>query len=64
MSVMPSIRRRYYADYTETMTSETLLKIRADLMKDNSKLWDGSWESKRLTRINQVLKSRNQLPKE
>jgi hypothetical protein len=60
---MPSIRRRYYADYTESMKTETLLLIRVDLMKDNSHLWEGSWEAKRLARINQVLKSRNQLPK-
>jgi hypothetical protein len=40
------------------MTSDTLLKIRNDLMKspESSKAW--TWEAKRLKRINQVLCSR------
>lgn len=65
MSVMPSIRRRYYQDYTETCKTETLLLIRADLAKTPQVKngWESSWEFKRFRRINQVLKSRNQLPK-
>lgn len=48
----------YHADYTATMQTDTLLKIRADLAKspEVQKYW--TWEAKRFARINQVLKSR------
>ena len=58
-----SIRAHYYADYTESQKTETLLLIRRDLSKNPMIEWSKSWEAQRLARINQVLKSRNQLPK-
>ncbi len=48
----------YHADYTESMTSDTLLKIRNDLLKSPESVKAWTWESKRLKRINQVLDSR------
>jgi len=54
----PDPRPIYYADYTQTMLSETLMKIRSDLMKSNSRYFPDSWEAKRLRRINQVLRER------
>jgi hypothetical protein len=55
----PDSRPLYHADYTESMTSDTLLKIRNDLLKspESAKAW--TWEAKRLKRINQVLGSRD-----
>jgi len=55
---MTEARPIYHADYTESMHTDTLLKIRTDLMANNSRHYPGSWESKRLRRINQVLRSR------
>lgn len=48
----------YHADYTQTMQTDTLLKIKSDLMKspESKKQW--TWEAKRLSRINQVLSGR------
>lgn len=48
----------YYADYTESMNSETLIKIRNDLMKLPARHYPNTWEHKRLKRINQVLRNR------
>ena len=45
----------YHADYTHTMQSDTLLKIRNALMAIDSL---GEWETRRLARINAVLGER------
>jgi hypothetical protein len=58
-----SIRAHYYADYTESMETKTLILIRRDLLKCSQIRYDSSWHAKRLARINQVLRSRNELPK-
>jgi len=52
-------RGPYQPDYTESMSSDTLLKIRNDLMKMPTRHYPNTWEQRRLRRINQVLKSRN-----
>ena len=58
-----SIRARYYNDYTESMKTETLILIRIDLLKCPQIRYSKTWEAQRLARVNQVLRSRNQLPK-
>jgi hypothetical protein len=45
-------------DYTETMATETLMKIRDDLMAMPQSNYASNYEAKRLKRINQVLKQR------
>jgi hypothetical protein len=51
-------RPTWPVDYTETMKSETLMQIRRELMKGTAQYMPGSWEAKRLDRINQVLRKR------
>jgi hypothetical protein len=51
-------RPRHRADYTESMQSDTLFGIRADLIKSPNRYFPQSWEFKRLRRINQVLRDR------
>ena len=52
----------YVRDYSNTLETITILKIRADLMKCPQLNYATSWESKRLRRLNQILKNRNELP--
>jgi hypothetical protein len=54
----PDPRPIYHADYTESMQSDTLMRIRVDLLKSPHRHYPKSWEFRRLKRIEQVLKKR------
>ena len=58
MNGTPANRPIYHADYTESMATETLMQIRSCLLGKHALDYPGSWESKRLRRINQVLRER------
>lgn len=58
MEAEPDERKPYYRDYTETMESDTLFKIRDSLKSTPQINFSSSWQSKRLKRINQVLRER------
>lgn len=51
-------RPAYFADYTHTMQTDTLLKIRDDLAKNPQVNNSWTWEAKRFARITNVLEKR------